>query len=228
MTASSSAAAAERARGVPRLHVIAGDEILGSPGSAERLGGVVEAGGSGIALHLRARSTPAAGLFAAASRLAAAARAAGSLVVVNDRLDVALAAGAGGVQLREDSLGPAGARAVLGAARGPAGRFFVGRSIHSPARAAVPEGTGVDWLVLGSVYATASHPGGTPVGPAAVAAAVAAAGVAVLAIGGIGTADVAGLLALGAYGVVVGSGVWGGDDPPGAVTRYLEVLCSEG
>lgn len=212
---------------MPRLHVIAGDEILGAPGFADRLGGVVEAGGRRIAVHLRARSTPVAGLFAVASWLAEAGRAAGPLVVVNDRLDVALSAGAGGVQLREDSMGPAGARAVLGAVRRPAGPFFVGRSIHSPAQAAVPEGSGVDWMVLGSVYATASHPGGTPIGPGAVAAAAAAARVAVLAIGGIGTADVPGLLSLGAHGVVVKSGVWGEDDPPGAVTRYLEVLHAE-
>jgi len=54
-----------------------------------------------------------------------------------------------------------------------------------------------------------------------------AARVAVLAIGGVGTADVPVLLSLGAHGVVVKSGVWGEDDPPGAVTRYLEVLHAE-
>ena len=124
-------------------------------------------------------------------------------------------------------MGPADVRAVMEAAGWPGGRFLVGRSIHSPEQAAALAGSGVDWLVLGSVYATASHPGGRPLGPAAVAAAVRVAGLPVLAIGGVGPAEVAGLLSLGAYGVLVKSGVWGEDDPPGAVTRYLEVLDRE-
>lgn len=210
----------------PRLHVIVGDEILAAPGSAARLGGIAGVGGRRLALHLRARRMSAARLFAVASRLVGEVRDCGTLVVVNDRLDVALGVGAGGVQLREDSLGPAEARAVLEAACTP-GRPVLGRSIHSPDQAGALSRSGVDWLVLGSVYATASHPGGRPIGPAAVGAA-AVAGVPILAIGGIGPAMVPGLLALGAHGVVVGSGVWGGDDPPRAVSRYLEVLYSEG
>ena len=213
--------------GLPRLHVIVGDEILVAHGFADRLGGVVRAGGRGLALHLRARSTSAARLFAVASRLTGEARAGGTLVVVNDRLDVALGAGAGGVQLREDSMGPAEVRAVLAAAAVPGEPVFAGRSIHSPEQAAALAESGVDWLVLGSVYATASHPGARPVGPGAVAAAAGVAGVPILAIGGIGCAEVPGLLSLGAHGVVVKSGVWGDDDPPRAVKRYLEVLYSE-
>ena len=215
------------APGLPRLHVIVGDEILDAPGSADRLGEVVGAGGSRLALHLRARRTSAARLFAVASRLVGPAGVGGAVVVVNDRLDVALGAGAGGVQLREDSMGPLEARAVLGVSSRSAERFLVGRSIHTPEQAGELVGSGIDWLVLGSVYATASHPGGRPIGPAAGAAAVRVAEVPVLAIGGIGLGEVSGLLALGAHGVVVKSGVWGDDDPPRAVTRYLEVLYAE-
>ena len=211
---------------LPRLHVIVGDEILAEPGLAARLGEIAEVGGDRLALHLRARSTPAAHLFAVASWLAGEVRKSGTLLVVNDRLDVALGAGAGGVQLREDSVGPAEARAVLDSARTPA-RPFLGKSIHSPKQAVALAGSEVDWLVLGSVYATASHPEGRPIGPGAVGAAAMVAGLPVLAIGGIGRALVPGLLALGAHGVVVKSGVWGDDHPPRAVTRYLEVLYSE-
>ena len=218
---------APSAPGLPRLHVIVGDEILAAPGFAGRLAGVVGAGGSRLAVHLRARSTSAARLFAVASWLVGPARAGGTVVVVNDRLDVALGAGAGGVQLREDSMGPAEVRAVLDAASWPGGRFLVGRSVHSPEQAAALAGSAVDWLVLGSVYATSSHPGGRPIGPGAVAAAVSVAGVPILAIGGIGLAEVPGLRSLGAHGVVVRSGVWSDEDPPAAVTRYLEVLYKE-
>ena len=188
------------APGLPRLHVIVGDEFLAAPGYADRLGAVVGAGGSRLALHLRARITSAARLFSVASWLTGAARAGGTLVVVNDRLDVALGAGAGGVQLREDSMGPVEVRAVLDAASLPGGPCLVGTSIHSPEQAAALAGSGVDWLVLGSVYATSSHPGRRPIGPRAVAAAASVAGAAVLAIGGIGPAEVPGMLSLGAHG----------------------------
>ena len=167
----------------------------------------------------------AARLYDVAKGVVEVGRTGGTLIVVNDRLDVALAVGAGGVHLREDSMGPGEAREVVG--EGGAG-FLVGRSIHAPEQAAAPAVGGVDYLVLGSVYETMSHPGGRPIGPGAVAEAVARVGVPVLAIGGVGVGRVPGLLARGAHGVVVKSGVWGADDPPGAVTRYLEVLHAEG
>ncbi|MYK66844.1 MAG: thiamine phosphate synthase, partial [Gemmatimonadetes bacterium] len=106
--------------------------------------------------------------------------------------------------------------------------FLVGKSIHAPRQAAAPAVGGLDYLVLGSVYETASHPGGRPIGAGAVAEAAAAATVPVLAIGGVGPGRVSGLLARGAHGVVVKSGVWGADDPARAVTRYLDMLHVEG
>ena len=209
---------------LPRLHVIAGDEVLGAADFRERMAGLVGTGGSRLAVHLRAREMSAARLFEVAKGAVEVGRAGGALIVVNDRLDVALAVGAGGVHLREDSMGPGEVRGVVG--RG--GRFLVGRSIHAPEQAAALAGNGVDYLVLGSVYETASHPGRRPVGPRAVAAAAATASVPVLAIGGVGPGQVAELLALGAHGVVVKSGVWGADDPAEAVTRYLGMLHVEG
>ena len=212
------------AAALPRLHVIAGDEVLGAPDFIERVAGLVEAGGRRLAVHLRAREMSAARLFDAAKGAVEAGRAGGALIVVNDRLDVALAAGAGGVHLREDSMGAGDARRVVG----KGGRFLVGRSIHAPEQSVAPAGGGADYLVLGSVYETASHPGGRPVGPRAVAAAAATAAVPVLGIGGVGPGRVAELLEAGAHGVVAKSGVWGADDPVEAVTRYLHMLHAEG
>ncbi len=212
------------AAALPRLHVIAGDEVLGAPDFRERMAGLVVVGAGRLAVHLRARTMSAARLFDAANGAVDAGRAGGALILVNDRLDVALAAGAGGVHLREDSMGPGEVLGVMG----EGGRFLVGRSIHAPEQAAVLGSGAVDYLVLGSVYETASHPGGCPIGPGAVAEAVATATVPVLAIGGVGPGDVSGLLALGAHGVVVKSGIWGADDPARAVTRYLDMLHVEG
>ena len=213
---------------LPRLHVIAGDEVLDAPDFPDRLAALVVVGGGRLAVHLRVRGTSAARLFDAAKGAVEVGRSGGTLIVVNDRLDVALAAGAGGVHLREDSMGPGEARAVVRAV-GEGGRgFLVGRSIHAPEQAAGLAVGGVDYLVLGSVFETASHPGGRPIGPGAVAAAVATATVPVLAIGGVGPGQVSELLALGAHGVVVKSGVWGQDDPSRAVARYLQMLSREG
>lgn len=204
---------------LPRLHVIAGDSVVGSRNWRARLRAVAEAGGGGLALHLRARTTPARRTFEVAAWLAGAVDA---LVVVNDRLDIALAAGAGGVHLREDSLPAGKVRAIAGDG------LLVGRSIHSARRAVELRGGGLDYLIMGAAYETASHPGRSSVGPEAVGSAAALADVPVLAIGGVTPARVPELVVRGAYGVVVKSGVWGRESPARAASRYLEALSGEG
>lgn len=207
---------------MPRLHLIAGDGIAGGRDWRQRLQPVVEAGGDALAVHLRVRRTPAVRLFEVAEWLVEASRAAGSLAVVNDRVDVALAAGAGGVHLREDSLPAGEVRAIAGPG------LRVGRSIHAARQAAELRGEQLDYLFMGTVYATASHPGRAPAGPKAVAEAAARAAAPVLAIGGVTPARVRELAPLGVHGVAVMSGVWSRGRPAGAVARYLQVLREEG
>lgn len=225
---SSSSVRGESVPDLPRLHVIAGDAIIAAHDFRERLGRVLEVGGALVAVHLRARTRSAGRLLKVSEWLVAKGRETGSMAVINDRLDVALAAGAGGVHLREDSLPPAEARMVADSARGAAARLRIGRSIHRPRQAATFTGDMVDYLVLGAVHATPSHPGRGPLGPGAVADAVGLSGVPVLAIGGITPATpLADVMAEGAYGAVVVSGVWGAVRPSEAVNRYLEVLYRE-
>ena len=101
-------------------------------------------------------------------------------VLVNDRLDVALAAGAHGVHLPGHGFSASRVRPAV-----PAG-FLIGRSVHHATEAArVAEEGAVDYLVFGSVYPTPSKAGMAPAGVAALAAAVAAVRIPVLAIGGI-------------------------------------------
>lgn len=124
-------------------------------------------------------------------RLAAGSR---TRVVVNDRLDVALASGAAGVHLRSDSM-PADAVRRLA----PPG-FLVGRSVHR-ADEAVAAGK-VDYLVAGTVFASASKPPGSPViGLAGLAEIVEAVEWPVLAIGGMSIARAAEVAAAGAAGL---------------------------
>jgi thiamine-phosphate diphosphorylase len=118
-------------------------------------------------------------------------------MLVNDRIDVALAAGAGGVHLPGGAVSSARVRAIVPQS------FLVGRSVHSAGEAieAALDG-GCDYLVFGSVFATRSKPAGHAVaGLDALAGVCAAVQLPVLAIGGITPARVPDLVRAGAAGI---------------------------
>jgi thiamine-phosphate pyrophosphorylase len=99
-------------------------------------------------------------------------------VLVSDRVDVALATGADGVHLRGDSMAPEPVRRMTPR------RFVIGRSVHRADEAAAVDG--VDYLIAGTVWASASKPEGHPLlGLDGFSAIVKAARVPVLAIGGV-------------------------------------------
>lgn len=178
---------------------------------------MLAAGGHRLALHLRGPGTPGARLYSLATDLRAAAGAAGALLFANDRVDVTLVAGLDGVHLGKRSLPPAVARPLL-----PKGTW-VGVSVRDPegARAA---GEDADYLVVGAVFATPSHPGRAGSGPAGIAHVRAAVGLPLFAIGGVTAERVPEVIAAGAQGVAVLSGIWSAGDPAAAVAKYLGVL----
>jgi thiamine-phosphate pyrophosphorylase len=157
---------------------------------------VREAVAAGIDLiQIRERGMEAARLADVVSQALAASRGSSTRIVVNDRLDVAMACGADGVHLRADSVPPASVRALV-----PAG-FLVGRSVHSADEAAraAPD---VDYLIAGTVFPTASKPGALrSLGDAGLAGVTHAVGVPVLAIGGITIEHLPRVAAAGAAGV---------------------------
>ncbi len=118
-------------------------------------------------------------------------------VVVNDRLDVAIAAGAAGVHLRADSIPASRAREVAGAG------FVVGRSVHEEEEASAIEAAGgCDYLIFGTVFQTPSKPVGHLVaGVRNLANVCARVRVPVLAIGGISIETAAAAVGAGASGV---------------------------
>jgi len=117
-------------------------------------------------------------------------------VVVNDRLDVALAAGAHGVHLRADSVSAERARDLAPA------DFLIGRSVHSRAEAVAAARSGVDFLVAGTIYPTISKPENSPLlGLSGLSEVVRAVDVPVLAIGGVVADKVWDIAAAGAAGV---------------------------
>src|SRR5262249_61692260 len=122
------------------------------------------------------------------------ARGSGTHVVVNDRLDVAIAAGADGVHLRADSIPIAGARAAA-----PPG-FLVGRSVHELAEAV--RATGADYLIAGTVFPSESKPGSSRLlGEEGLAAITRSVQMPVLAIGGVTLEHVPAVAAAGASGI---------------------------
>ena len=139
-------------------------------------------------------------------------RARGALCLVNDRLDVAVAAGADGAHVGADDLPPAAARKVLGPGA------VLGVTLRAPAK--VPEAS---YFGVGPAYATSTKDGlPDPIGPAGVRAVADASGVPVIAIAGVTPALVPELLAAGAYGVAAVGAI--ARDPVGATTAFLKAL----
>jgi thiamine-phosphate pyrophosphorylase len=126
-----------------------------------------------------------------------AARGSSTQIIVNDRLDVALAAGADGVHLRSCS-GPA-ERLRQGVPSG----WIVGRSVHRATEAADVEAAGgLDYLVVGTVFPSRSKPTGeTMIGIAGLAHAVAHVRLPVLAIGGVSLSSIPQIARAGARGL---------------------------
>jgi thiamine-phosphate diphosphorylase len=165
-------------------------------GDAGLIDRVVAAARSGVAMvQVRERDLEGAALTALVARCVDAARGTRTRILVNDRVDVALAAGAGGVHLRGDSMPAARVRTMS-----PRG-FLVGRSVHDvdDARASAAAG-GLDYLIFGPVFETVSKPGRAAAGLDALRLVAAATPLPVLAVGGITADRVAAVMAAGAAG----------------------------
>jgi thiamine-phosphate pyrophosphorylase len=145
----------------------------------------------------------------------------GARLLINDRVDVALAVDADGVHLTTTSLPASIARRVLGPER------LIGVSTHTLTEAQVAADEGADFLVFGPVFFTPSKaPYGEPVGLDALRAVRAAVNVPILAIGGIKKANLDQVLAAGANGIAVISAIISADDPMAASQDLLATLCS--
>jgi thiamine-phosphate pyrophosphorylase len=144
------------------------------------------------AVHVREPGLSARALHALVEAVVGAASGSSLTVLVSDRLDVALAAGAHGVHLPSSGLPVARARAIA-----PPG-FIVGRSAHSASE--VEAAAGADFVLFGTVFETPSKPGVGAQGLPALAAAVQQFRGPVLAIGGVSADRVAAVLDAGAAG----------------------------
>jgi thiamine-phosphate diphosphorylase len=158
-------------------------------------------------IQVRERDLDARALTRVAAAAVAAVRGTSARILVNDRADVALAAGAHGVHLRGDSAPAARIREIV-----PPG-FLIGRSVHSREEAdrAAAAG-GLDYLMFGTVFETVSKPGVRAAGTATLSAIASTVALPVLAIGGLAISRMAEVAAAGAAGFAA-IGLFG-DHPP--------------
>jgi len=184
-------------RRVPRVLLVTDSRRLVPGGTpAARIDALVrqarEAFAAGVdAIHLREPDVDAASLLAAACAMAPLGR-----LIVGERADVALAAGAAGVHLRGDGPPAARVRALIGDA------MTLSRAVHAEREARQWGSDGaLDWLVAGTAFETASKPGRAIIGIAGLAAMARASRLPVVAIGGITDGNAPAVRAAGARGV---------------------------
>jgi len=140
-----------------------------------------------------------------------------SKVIINDRVDVASAAGVGGIQLSYRSLEVQVVKQVFPGLR-------VGRSVHDVQEASEMCKQGADYLVYGHIFPTNSKPGQQPRGTKVLEELVKKVLIPVIAIGGIKPENVHQIVATGAAGIAILSGITESNNPLKSVKEYREAL----
>jgi thiamine-phosphate pyrophosphorylase len=200
---------------MPRLYAIVDAGLL----PAEQLAGFVrELAAAGVTLmQYRDKRGGAAEMLRAAREVRQAAGAA--RLILNDRADLCLAAGADGVHVGQEDLSPEGARGIVGDG------LWVGVSTHSPEQVREAEGAPVDYVAVGPVFATTSKERPDPViGLEGVRRARALTAKPLVAIGGITRSNCRSVIEAGADSVAVISDLL--IEPRQAAAEFIEHLSS--
>jgi thiamine-phosphate pyrophosphorylase len=165
-------------------------------------------------VQLRMKDAPDSEILTAAERFARH----DVLVIVNDRPDLAVAAGAGGVHVGQEDISVDDARAIVGPDR------IVGLSTHSPAQ--IDAAVGVDYIGVGPVYETPTKPGRPAVGLELVRYAAGHSRVPFFAIGGINAGNIGDVVAAGAQRVAVVRALTEAGEPE-SIARGLRAAVAE-
>jgi thiamine-phosphate diphosphorylase len=167
-------------------------------------------------IQLRDKQASGHELFEQAMELLPLVHGSGAILVVNDRMDVALAAGADGVHLGPDDLPVAAARQIAPP------DFIIGYSTDDPALARAAAAAGASYIGCGAVFGTTTKAvGGERIGSDRLAEVVRAVSIPVIGIGGIDTSNVAEIAATGAAGAAVCGAVMRASDPAATVRSLL-------
>ncbi|HVH67860.1 MAG TPA: thiamine phosphate synthase [Gemmatimonadales bacterium] len=197
---------------LPRLHAITDERIARRPELPD-LVCQLTAGGPELAFHARGHTLSGREHYELAVRLSVSPTV---RLFVNDRLDIALAASAAGVQLTRSSLPPGDARRL-----DPS--WWIGVSVHDLREAQAARAAAADYLLVGPVFPTPTHPDRAPLDPAELREIVGL-GLPVIAVGGVAPGRVQDLRQRGVYGVAAIRALWDAADPPLAARRLLEEL----
>lgn len=205
---------------LPRLNAIVDVDVAARAGFAPI--DVVQAflDGGARFLQLRAKQLSGAAFLETAAAVVAAGHAAGAIVVVNDRTDIAKLAGADGVHLGQEDLAPAAARAILGP------DAVVGLSTHTGEQIERARAQPISYVAIGPVFGTATKATGYEAVGLAMVARAAAIGRPVVAIGGITLESAASVIAAGAASVAVIGDLMTGRDPAGRTRAFVARLSS--
>ena len=198
-----------------RVHYVADHNPVAAP---ERVVALVEVVlGAGVrCVQLRSKDRSDRQRYEVARGVAALCREAGSMCVVNDRIDIALAVGADGAHVGPDDLPVAQARRLLGP------RAVLGASAYTLEEALAAAAGGASYLGVGPCYQTASKDGlPGPIGAEGLARIAGAVHIPVIAIGGVTAARAPELLEAGAFGVAVINAIAGAHDPATAARELV-------
>ena len=193
--------------------------VTGGAGSAEavvNLAARASAAGADL-FQIRERQMTDAALLDVARHAVSRVRSTKTAVLINDRLDIAQAAGAAGVHLRADS-----APGIRVRASAPVD-FLIGRSVHSAEEAAAAAAAGgLDYLIFGTVFPSASKPAGhATAGVEELKRACQAVELPVLAIGGVTVERVPEVAAAGAAGIAA-IGLFRDIDPQDSLSLQVD------
>ena len=179
---------------------------------------VEEALAAGVTLvQYRAKAADGGVLYAEACKLKELCDKYGVPLIINDRLDIALAVGAAGVHLGQDDLPCAVARRLLGE------DFIIGVSAHNQAEAVQAVSEGADYLGCGAVFGTATKHDVAKLGLENLRAIRKAVAVPMVGIGGITADNYAEVLATGANGAAIVSGILAQEDIGAAVKKLVAI-----
>ena len=176
--------------------------------------GAILTGGCRL-VQLREKTMPLAELLPLAQRLARQCREAGALFIVNDRADLALAAGADGLHVGQDDLPARDARAILRAG------MILGVSTHDPEQARRAVADGADYIAVGSIFPTTTKAGFQLVGTELIRRVRSEVRVPLVGIGGITPENAPAVLGAGADAVAVISALGAAPDPETMARRFL-------
>lgn len=179
---------------------------------------VREALEGGVTLvQYRAKTASSAEMYAEALQLKALCDSFNVPLIINDRLDIAMAVGAAGVHLGQDDLPCAAARKLLGE------DYLIGVSAHNPAEAKAALQSGADYLGCGAVFGTATKADVKKLGTDGLAAICKAKGVPVVGIGGVTADNYREVRAAGADGAAIVSGILAQPDISATVRAIAKV-----